>query len=361
MKSILPSPVPDKVILVHNGALGDFLLIWPSAWAIGKAFPRARLYWAGSGERLAFLEPLGITPCPPDARKALARIYGAARWPGELAQYTCVWFVVDRDPDAPAHENLWSARAVRDTLARADAIAGLAREDALESPANRTASECVQGPLPVHVRDRYLSDLALRGVSPAPGWLEGFRRLFASGRASRGASPGFSQAAVTGGPEAMTGAAGSTVLLFPGAGHPLKQWPLVQFFQLADMLNDHGLEPLFVLGPAELERGLIPAGRPHAAPANLGELTALLLGARAAIGPDTGPMHMAGMLGVPGVALFGPTDPAVWGPIGIRCIRLGLPCSPCTTACTDLDCPRPLCMEGFSPELVLEELRLALA
>lgn len=306
MKSIPTSPAPDKVILIHNGALGDFLLIWPSAWAIGKAFSGAELYWAGAAGRMAFLEPLGLKPCPPRQRQALERLYGSTRWPEELAGYACVWFVVERLPDAPAHENLWFARAIRGGQA--------------------------------HARDSYLADLAKRGVPPALGWLDGFRRLFAAGRQPS-----------------------RTVLLFPGAGHPLKQWPLVQFFRLADMLKVQGLEPLFVLGPAELERGLVAAGRPHAAPASLDELTSLLLGARAVIGPDTGPLHLAGMLGVPGVALFGPTDPAVWGPIGIRRMRLGLPCSPCTMACADLNCPRPLCLETITPESVLAELNLALA
>ena len=36
------------------------------------------------------------------------------------------------------------------------------------------------------------------------------------------------------------------------------------------------------------------------------------------VGCDTGPTHLAAQLGVPTIALFGPTDPAVWAPVGPR-------------------------------------------
>jgi ADP-heptose:LPS heptosyltransferase len=38
--------------------------------------------------------------------------------------------------------------------------------------------------------------------------------------------------------------------------------------------------------------------------------------ARAAVGNDSGPTHLAAVVGCPTVALFGPTDPAVWAPVG---------------------------------------------
>jgi len=116
-----------------------------------------------------------------------------------------------------------------------------------------------------------------------------------------------------------------------------------------------------VLGPAELERGLIAEGRPHASPENLHALSDLILAARAVVGADTGPMHLAGMLGVPGVSLFGPTDSGVWGPVGMREINLGLACSPCTTTCVDLDCLEQRCMRDIPPERVMMELEEAVA
>jgi ADP-heptose:LPS heptosyltransferase len=49
------------------------------------------------------------------------------------------------------------------------------------------------------------------------------------------------------------------------------------------------------------------------------------------ISNDSGPMHMAAAVGVPTVAIFGPTNPVWVKPWGVkhRIVRLGLPCSPC--------------------------------
>jgi ADP-heptose:LPS heptosyltransferase len=46
---------------------------------------------------------------------------------------------------------------------------------------------------------------------------------------------------------------------------------------------------------------------------------------------DTGPMHIATAVGTPVVAIFGPSDPARYGPRGAhdRIVRVDLPCSPC--------------------------------
>jgi ADP-heptose:LPS heptosyltransferase len=48
------------------------------------------------------------------------------------------------------------------------------------------------------------------------------------------------------------------------------------------------------------------------------EMMAELLSARAFVGNDSGPGHLAGVLGVPTLTLFGPTDPARWKPLGPR-------------------------------------------
>ena len=51
-------------------------------------------------------------------------------------------------------------------------------------------------------------------------------------------------------------------------------------------------------------------------PQNLIELYRELTQARLFIGNDSGPSHLAGIMGLPTVALFGPTDPAIWKPLG---------------------------------------------
>jgi ADP-heptose:LPS heptosyltransferase len=60
-------------------------------------------------------------------------------------------------------------------------------------------------------------------------------------------------------------------------------------------------------------------------------LAAVLERATLLVTGDTGPMHLAAALDVPVVAIFGPSDPARWGPFSerARVVRVPLPCSPC--------------------------------
>ncbi len=310
MHPIAPTPPPDKVILIHHGALGDYLLAWPAALALSLAYPGVMLIFAGSGERLRWLAPLGYRGCPPEFRRSLDGLYGAEELPENLADCLLVWPYVERRPDLPRDPRIWALPAV--------AGAGEA-----------------------HARDVLARGLAAHGVDVPGDWLGTFRALFAGERRP-----------------------GRDVLLFPGAGHPLKQWPLVQFFQLADMLAENGWNPRFVLGPAELERGMDLGGRP-CVPAGevetLAGLERLLLGAAGVVGPDTGPMHLAGMLGVPGVALFGPTRAAQWGPVGLAALESPLDCAPCTRTCADLDCPAARCLAGLDAERVWRLLEGELA
>lgn len=93
----------------------------------------------------------------------------------------------------------------------------------------------------------------------------------------------------------------------------------------------------------------------------LKELIALLSGARAVVSNDSGPLHIATALGVPVVALFGPTDPKKTGPYGwsegpvrgknrnIKVIKSSFPCSPCFKK----KCNDPLCMSRIRVETVL--------
>lgn len=51
-------------------------------------------------------------------------------------------------------------------------------------------------------------------------------------------------------------------------------------------------------------------------PASLFDLAELVRSASLYIGHDTGPTHLAAQLGVPTLALFGPTDASIWRPVG---------------------------------------------
>ena len=51
---------------------------------------------------------------------------------------------------------------------------------------------------------------------------------------------------------------------------------------------------------------------------SLTELAQFLATCRAFVGNDSGITHLAAYIGCPTIALFGPTDPRIWGPIGRR-------------------------------------------
>lgn len=115
-------------------------------------------------------------------------------------------------------------------------------------------------------------------------------------------------------------------LLNPGAGWGAKQWPAERYGEVARQLAENGLKSLVNFGPGEedLARSVETASG-GAAETFTGSLTQLIALTRRAclfIGGDTGPMHLAAALGIPVVAIFGPTDPARNGPFGTRSIVL---------------------------------------
>jgi heptosyltransferase-3 len=84
------------------------------------------------------------------------------------------------------------------------------------------------------------------------------------------------------------------------------------------------IRPLVILGPAEasIEPVFTAHGLPTIAQLELAEVGALARLARGFVGNDSGVSHLAAAAGAPGLAIFGPTDPARWRPLGrTRVIR----------------------------------------
>ncbi len=115
-------------------------------------------------------------------------------------------------------------------------------------------------------------------------------------------------------------------VLNPGAGWGAKRWPAERYGQVAGKLASEGVRSIVNYGPGEesLAREVEAAGArvARAMKCSITELIALTRRARLFVGGDTGPMHLAAALGVPVVAIFGPTDPARNGPYGTRSIVL---------------------------------------
>jgi heptosyltransferase-1 len=127
---------------------------------------------------------------------------------------------------------------------------------------------------------------------------------------------------------------GDFVLLNPGAGWGAKQWPAERYGEVAARLAEDGVKSLINFGPGEevLMREVESAskGTAQGTACSLTELITITRRARLFIGGDTGPIHLAAALGIPVVAIFGPTNPARNGPFGTRSIVLRSSASPTT-------------------------------
>ncbi|MXX04844.1 MAG: glycosyltransferase family 9 protein [Gemmatimonadetes bacterium] len=112
------------------------------------------------------------------------------------------------------------------------------------------------------------------------------------------------------------------VAIHPGSGGAEKCWPVENYGALIDQLTGSGFRPMLTFGPADhmVRRRLLPWIESRDVlvieDRSLVEVAALYARCRAMIGNDTGMTHLAAAAGTPVIALFGPTDPAVWGPRG---------------------------------------------
>jgi ADP-heptose:LPS heptosyltransferase len=111
------------------------------------------------------------------------------------------------------------------------------------------------------------------------------------------------------------------IIMHPGAGSHRKRWPTERFAALGSALARRGLQVVLIEGPADA--GVVAQVQEHAdsrfpvlRDLDTRRLAAVLAGARCFVGNDSGVTHLAGVVGVPTLALFGPTDPASWAPLG---------------------------------------------
>jgi ADP-heptose:LPS heptosyltransferase len=147
------------------------------------------------------------------------------------------------------------------------------------------------------------------------------------------------------------------------SSQPKKEWPVDHWAALYPLAAHAGLELIFSTGLGKRERSLLEEFR-HRAPeapvlppvADLGTYLAVIKRASLFISGDTGPLHFAAGLGVPTVALFGPTSVIQWRPLGRghqilnggSCV-----CSGDTAVCRN----STHCLSQISPGQVLDRLK----
>lgn len=156
------------------------------------------------------------------------------------------------------------------------------------------------------------------------------------------------------------------VALHPGSGAAVKSWLPERWAAAVDALRARaGAVVVLTGGPAE--RAVVEAVTRHLSPAppalvgdtTLGQLAALFAESDLVLGVDSGPLHLAAAVGTPTVRLYGPTDPAEFGPwppdARHRWLAAGLGCQPCR----DLVAPpcgalaEPACLRAVGVDVVV--------
>lgn len=127
------------------------------------------------------------------------------------------------------------------------------------------------------------------------------------------------------------------VAVSPGAASDLKRWRQDGFREVCDRLMKEGYKVIMV-GDEDDSRLIDRIGRAMRNPpltvsgqTSLRQLAAFLKRCGLLVTNDSAPMHLGAALGVPTLAIFGPTNPRKYGPIGPlhSVVRRELDCSPC--------------------------------
>lgn len=160
------------------------------------------------------------------------------------------------------------------------------------------------------------------------------------------------------------------IAVCPGAEYgPAKRWPADRFAEVIRTVNLTRACEWVIVGTFKDrpvgEEILEHAGKPanvenRCGQTSLEQLIAMLRSCDALLTNDTGTMHLAALLGVPTVSIFGSTEPALTGPLGTghTVLRKKVDCSPCFLR----ECPIDFrCMMAIHPRDVAVELLMRVA
>ena len=269
----MPRMADHKPLLIcHRGALGDFVLTWPTLLCLRRLLPDTPFLGLGKPDHLRLAQSLRLVDLSFDAEsKELMGFFEGSSLPAVFG-----------DPDGAV---LW--------LADGGGTAELLRPTA-------TRPVVLIKPFPAspttHIASYYLNTAASAYPVTPPADLA---TLF---------------------PWRPPGGKRNGVLIHPGSGSVKKNFSSTFYLSLAEVIEaSFHVEVSFLLGPVEQERGESAAYQKTGKvirPGSAVELAAALSQATLLIGNDTGPTHLAGALGVAVIALHKSTDPAIWGALG---------------------------------------------
>ena len=147
------------------------------------------------------------------------------------------------------------------------------------------------------------------------------------------------------------------ICLTPFAGLEERNWPLEAAREWVRRTEKKYKVPVVVLGPeSKRQQAASMGGVNLAGKTTLLQLAEVIRRAALHVGPDSGPMHIAGAVGTPTVALFSKDLPSRWAPRqNCQVVTLALPCSPCSDE-TARSCESIQCMRGITADMVEKEV-----
>jgi heptosyltransferase III len=282
-----PGPV-KKILVWHQGALGDLLLAGPALVALSRHYPEAAFVGVGHPDRWRLLA--GTLPL------------GEVRDGGEALWSALFQDSGDLPPGLTARLAGTDLAVVFSPRPRPGFLARLVQGGA--SQAVWIPSFPEGGVEPVAALQAWrLGELGIRNASGVSFRL----RLEPMDDEELGVNPGE-----------------RILTMAPGSGQPAKNWPLSHDYEVARGLSwEAGLKVVWLAGPAE--EAILPYIQGLAAAQEqivwahqpLARVARLLARTRVFLGGDSGLSHLAAAAGARRVvALFGPTDPRVWAPVG---------------------------------------------
>lgn len=298
-----------KFLIIRLGSLGDVIHGIPAAAALRRRYPQARIDWLVDRR---YVELLDLVECL-DRRiafdpRGLTRLGGRERTTLGMLRRTGYDAVIDL-------QGLLKS-AVLARLVGARRTVGFPRAHLREPLARIFYTDTPDPGSARHVIDKNLALLDPLDVSD-----RAVRFPIAIPRTG-----------VANDPREHVGGSGEYAIVNPGAAWPNKRWPPDRFGAVAAAVRtEFGLRSLVFWGPGErsLADAVVAAsgGAATASPeTTVADMVGIARAARVMISGDTGPMHIAGAVGTPVVALFGPTYPernGPWSPRDVVVSRVG--------------------------------------
>ena len=333
-RNILPKLIKN-ILVIRNGALGDFILTLPVFNSLKKAFPHARIEVMGNPANLALAQGY-VDGVIPSNIAGLYTLYDLqCTIPQNIRQLLGKFdLVISYNSDSEGHfiQNL--------------------RRIGIPWIINGTFSS--KEKLPSPVSELLLLPLKKEGIpifsEPPRINLSHLDRKFAQR---------FFHSLPNSGNKPFI-----IIAIHPGSGSPKKCWPIENFIQLASWTNQSlGAKIILITGPAEnhITKSLHPFIESYKPmlidkPA-LNHLAAILEKSTVYVGNDSGITHLAAAVGTPTLALFGPTDYRIWGPKNenVKFLQSSHQCAPCSPQ-QMARCPKPNCMNSISIDLVKKAL-----